>query len=137
MNGRLKAALFLISFGCFVMLAAAALHLFAAYTRLSPALTASNLNAGLQAAFRTVFLMVGWDWIVLAAIILVAAFTDTRIRKAIILICGFALLVQTAVMVGFMRWFVGNEMLLAASLLILSGGVLLAPPPTNRSEPPR
>jgi hypothetical protein len=137
MNGRLKAARFLIGFGCCVMLASAALHLFAAYPRVSsPALTASNLNAGLQAAFRTVFLMVGWDWIVLAAIVLVAAFTDTRIRKAIVLICGFALLVQTAVTVGFMRWFIGSEMLLAAAFLILSGG-LLVPPPDIRGEAPR
>jgi hypothetical protein len=134
MNGRLKASRLLIGFGCFVMLAAAALHLLNAYTRVSPALTASNLNAGLQAAFRAVFLLVGWDWIVFAAIILIAAFTETRIRRAIILICGFALLVQTAVMVGLMRWFIGSQMLFATSLLILLGGLLLPQSGANRDE---
>jgi hypothetical protein len=50
-----------------------------------------------------------------------------RIRKAIVLFCGFALLVEAAVMLAFLGWFVGSAMTLASALLILCGGVLVAP----------
>jgi len=127
MSGRHKAALFLIVFGCVVLLAGAALHLIAAYPRVVSGATASSLNPGLQSAFRTVFLLVGWDWIVAGIIVLIASFSATKLGKAIVLICGLSLLGHTAIMASFLGWFVGADMIFAAGLLILCGGALLQP----------
>jgi glucose-6-phosphate-specific signal transduction histidine kinase len=127
MHGRLKAARVIIGLGCFILLAAAGLHLAAAYPRVSTGIAASNLDPGLQSALRAVFLLIGWDWIVLAVIVGFAAFTDTRISKTLVTFCGAALLVQTALMERFLGWFVGSEMICASALLILCGGLTLAP----------
>lgn len=122
MNNRVKVARSLAGLGCFILLASTALHLAGAYPRISTGLTASNLNAGLQSALRAVFLLIGWDWIVIAIIALIAAFTEARIRKSLVVFCGAALLVQAIVMVRFIGWFIGADMILASALLILAGG---------------
>ena len=77
MSGRNKAARILVAIGI-VLFASAALHSLAAYPRVSTALGASNLNARLQEPLRAVFLLVGWDWIVIAIVALLAAFTETK-----------------------------------------------------------
>jgi hypothetical protein len=125
MNGRSKAAGSLVACGCIVLLAGAALHLAAAYPRVSAAVKSSNLNAGLQSALRSVFLIVGWHWIVIGFIVLIGAFLETKLRKPIVLFCGFALLLDAGVMARFLGWFVGTDMILASALLILFGGLLL------------
>lgn len=114
----------MVALGCLVLLAGALLHLIAGSPRVSTALAASNLNAGLQAAMRSVWFLIGWTWIVIAVVTLIAAFTETKIQKPIVLFCGFALLVQIPVWVALMGWFVGNEMLLVAGVLIVAGGLL-------------
>ena len=126
MNGRRKGASLLVGLGCAVLLTAATLHLIAGYPQVSSALRGSNLNMGLQAALRAVFLLIGWDWIATAIIVLIAAFTATRIRRALVLFCGFLLLFHAALMLAFLGWFVGSDMILASALLILCGGLLLA-----------
>jgi len=93
MNGRNNAARILVALGAMVLIAGALLHCIAAYPKVSTAVSASNLGVPLQRALRTVFLLVGWDWIVIAIIMLTSAFTVTKLRKVIVLICGFALLV--------------------------------------------
>ena len=127
MSGRHKVALFLIVFGCVVLLAGAALHLIAAYPRVVLGATASSLKPNLQSAFRTVFLLVGWDWIVAGIIVLIASFSATKLGKAIVLICGLSLLGHTAIMAGFLGWFAGTDMIFTAGLLIFCGGALLQP----------
>jgi hypothetical protein len=124
MNGRNKAARILVALGALVLIAAALPHCIAAYPKVSAAVTASNLDGTLQRALRTVFLLVGWDWIVIAIIMLVSAFTVTKLRKMIVLLCGFALLVTTAVMLAFLGWFVGSDMMLASDLMSFCGGLL-------------
>ena len=99
--------------------------LIAAYPQVSAGLRGSNLNNGIQAALRAVFLLIGWDWIAIAMIVLIAAFTATRIRKRLVLICGFLLLLHGALMLAFLGWFVGSDMILASALLILCGALLL------------
>jgi hypothetical protein len=79
MNGRRKAARVLVAFGSVVLLAGAALHSMLAYPSVSAALAASNLSHSLQSAMRAVFLLVGWDWIVIAMIVLFAGFTETML----------------------------------------------------------
>jgi hypothetical protein len=82
------------------------------------------LSAGLQAGFRTIFLMVGWDWIVIAIVALLAAFTETKLRTTLLLFCGAAGLVQAALALVFMGVFLGTELMFPAALLIITGGLL-------------
>lgn len=126
MNTRRRAGTFLILVACLVLLAAAALH-FTGFPGLSSEISASNLNPGLQSLYRTVFMLVGWYGIVIPIIVLIAAFAAEKARKAILLFCGFALLVQAGIMFAFLGWFAGTYMTLASALLILAGGFLLAP----------
>lgn len=124
MNNRNRAAQILTTLGSIVLFASAALHSLAAYPKVSPALAASNLSAPLQAALRAVFLLVGWDWIVIGIIALVAAFTETKLRKILVLICGFAVLVETGLTLAFIGVFVGNEMIGTAAVLLIVAGLL-------------
>ncbi len=130
MNRR-RTAQFLVGCGCLLLLAAALLHLIEAYPKVSMALAASNLNAVLQGAMRAVFFMIGWTWIVIGIVTLLAAFTETKLRKPIVLFCGFALLAETPVWVRLMGWFMGNEMLVVAGALIFCGGLLFRPISAN------
>jgi hypothetical protein len=128
---RIKAARTLVVLGSIVLIASAALHCFAGYPGFSQAIGAANVNASLIAVSRTVFLLVGWDWFVIAAIVLIAALTKTRIGKPVVVLCGIALLVSTAICLRFIGPFIGDEMLGGAAVFILLGGSLfdrLGPP---------
>jgi len=127
MSKRQKVAQLLVGLGSLIMLAGAVLHLVAAYPKVSAALAASNLAAALKDALRAVFFMIGCTWITIAIATLIAAFAETKIRKAMVLFCGFALLVQIPVWVQLMGWFVGNEMFIVAGGLIVCGGLLFPP----------
>ena len=111
----------LVTLGCVVLLVAAALH-FLAYLKFAvTAVHASNLPIALQSVFEVAFLSMAWSWVVLALIVLVATFGEARLGKPITLICGFALLIQAVFTVPMVGFFIGNEMIGAASLLIISG----------------
>lgn len=124
MDGRNKAARAFVILGSLVLLASAALHCFAGYKQGFPALAASNLNPGLQAAFRVIFLAAAWHWLVITIIALLAAFTQTRLRKVLVLFCGLAVLFEAAAGASMMGFFIGNEMIGAAALLLICGGLL-------------
>ena len=124
MNRRTKVARILVTIGSFVLFASGVLHFFAGYSHGFPALAGSNLNVGLQTAFRVVFLSLGWDWIVLGTIALVAAFKATAARKALVLVCGLGVLIEAVVGAAIMGIFIGNEMIGAAAILITIGGLL-------------
>jgi hypothetical protein len=124
MNWRNRAARILATIGSIVLFAAAVLHFFGGYSTGFPALAASNLKVGLQTAFRVVFLSVGWEWILLGTIALLAAFKATAARKALVLVCGLGVLIEAVVGVASMGIFVGNEMIGAAAILIIIGGLL-------------
>ncbi|HEV2135614.1 MAG TPA: hypothetical protein VGR47_15370 [Terracidiphilus sp.] len=113
--------------GCVILFAGALLHLIAGYPLVSAGVLKSNLDAGLKPALRSVFLIVGWHWIVIAVIAAVAAFIRPRGGRVVVLICGFAILVDGALMAVFLGWFVGTNMILLSALLILCGGFVLAP----------
>lgn len=125
MNGRNNATRILVASGAAVLIAAALLHL-SDYPKDLSAVSASNLRAPLKEAVRTLYFLVGWDWIVIAIMVLISAFTATRSRIAIVLSCGLALLINMAVMLAFMGWFIGTDMILASALMILCGGLLSA-----------
>lgn len=124
MNGRNQAGRILVSLSALILLAGALIHCVGAYPKLSPIVSASNLDVPVQKALRTVFLLVGWDWVVIAVILLISAFTETKLQKRIVLFCGFALLVTAMLMLGFLGWFVGTDMILASALMSLCGGLL-------------
>jgi hypothetical protein len=124
MNGRNKAARVFVTVGSMVLVASAALHCFAGYSNAFPALAVSNLDPGLQAGFRVVFLSLGWHWLVTAIVALLAGFTETRLRKTLVLLCGLAVLLEAGVGASMMGFFVGNEMIGAAALLLVCGGLL-------------
>ena len=114
----------LVTVGCIVLLVSAAMHCLAYLTFSGPAVHASNLTIALQSVFEIAFLSMAWSWIVLAVIVLVVTFKEARLGKPIVLICGFAVLIQAVFTVPMVGFFIGNEMIGAASLLILTGGFL-------------
>ena len=124
MNRRNKVARALATLGSAVLFLSACLHCMA-YTKISPGLSASNLAAPLQAVSRVAFLAMAWDWIVLGSIVLLAIFAETRLRKAFVLVCGIAVLVETGLTLPFAGLFIGNELIGTAGLLIFCGGLLL------------
>ena len=121
MNGRNTVGRILVALGAIGWFAIAVLHL-----RYYPEDTArlSVVSAPLQAEFRTIFLMVGWDWIVVAVVALLAAFTETTLRKVLVLFCGVAGLVQAALALALMGVFLGTELMWPASILLIVGGLL-------------
>ena len=124
MNGRNKAARVFVILGSVVLLASAALHCFGGYSQVFPALAMSNLNPGLQAAFRVVFLSLGWHWLITAMVALLAGVSETRLRKTLVLFCGLAVLLEAGAGASLMGFFIGNEMIGAAALLLVCGGLL-------------
>ncbi|HEY6126589.1 MAG TPA: hypothetical protein VIW23_00250 [Candidatus Acidoferrum sp.] len=121
----------LVTLGCTVLLAAAAMHCLAYQKIAGPAVHASNLPIALQSVFEIAFLSMAWSWIVLALIVLVATCREARLGKPIALICGFAVLIQAAFTVAKVGFFIGNEMIGAASLLIIIGGFLFQGSPVQ------
>jgi len=114
----------LVSLGCLVLLAAAAMHCFAYQKFSAPAVRASNLPMALQSVFEVAFLSMAWSWFVLALIVLVVTFGETRLGKPVALICAVAVLIQAIFTVPMVGFFIGNEMIGAASLLIIIGALL-------------
>ncbi|MGD0841416.1 MAG: hypothetical protein ABSA32_09690 [Candidatus Acidiferrales bacterium] len=124
MSGRNKAARIFVIIGSVVLFASAALHLFGGYSQILPLLVASNLSPRLKEAFRVVFLSLGWHWIVVATVALLAGVTETRLRKVLVLICGLSVLIEAGVGASMMGFFIANELIGAAALLLVCGGLL-------------
>ena len=111
----------LITLGCVLLLVAAATHCLAYLKFSAPAVHASKLPIALQSVFEVAFLSMAWNWIVLALIVLAVTFGNARLGKPIALICGFAVFIQAVFTVPIVGFFIGNEMIGAASLLIIIG----------------
>jgi hypothetical protein len=111
----------LVTLGCVLLLAAAAMHCVAYQKFAAPAVHASNLPIAQQSVFEIAFLSMAWSWLVLALIVLVVTFGEARLGKPIALICGFAVLIQAVFTVQLVGFFIGNEMIGVASLLIIIG----------------
>lgn len=138
MNARNRAGQTIVAIGSVLLFVAAALHFRGGHSTGFPALAASNLNAGLQSAFRVVFLSVGWDLILFGIIAAVAAFKAAAGARAVVLLCGFGLLIETVGGAGEVGLFIGNGMTGAAAILLIAGGFLLGGPggkkPAGRAE---
>jgi hypothetical protein len=124
---RSLAARCLIGTGCLSLAAGAMLHLNGGYRLVRAGVLASNLNIELQSALRCVFLIVGWHWLMIASIALIAAFSRAPAAKAVVLLCAVALIVDDVLMAKFLGWFVGTNIILVSALLILGGGFATAP----------
>lgn len=114
----------LVTLGCIVLVVAAGIHCLVYQEFSAAAVHASNLPIALQSVFEVAFLSMAWSWIVLALIALVVTFGEARLGKPVTLICGFAVLIQAVFTVPILGFFIGNEMIGAASLLIVAGGFL-------------
>jgi len=114
----------LVTLGCLFLLVAAALHCLAYLKFAAPAVHASNLPMALQSVFEVAFLSMSWTWFVLTVIVLFATFREAPSARPINLICGFAVMIQAAFTVPLVGFFIGNEMIGAASLLIIIGTFL-------------
>jgi hypothetical protein len=121
---RNKVARILAVLGSVLLFASSALHCLAYLKISAPAVHASNLAPLMQSVFQVAFLSMAWSWFVLAVIILVATLVETRLRRTLILICGFAVLIQAIYTIPFIGLFLGNEMIGAAALLTIVGGFL-------------
>jgi hypothetical protein len=119
-----RTAQILVASGCLILLVGSVLHLAGAYPIVSAAIAKSNLDDRIRNALRAVFLLIGMAWILVAVVTLMVTFATTRTSKPVTLLCGFGLLLQVAIWVGFMGWFLGNEMFLLGAGLIVSGGFL-------------
>jgi hypothetical protein len=127
MNGRNKAARILVALGALVFIAAAFIHL-SDYTKDMSVVSASNLSVSMQNEVRSLFLLVGWHWLVVAITMLIGAFIMKELPKLIVLCCGLALLVTLAVILGYMGWFWGCAVILSSALLVFCGGLLYQNP---------
>jgi hypothetical protein len=126
MSDRSKVARFLTGLGCLLLVASAIIHSLV-YMKTSRAVGASNLPAVLQSVFGVAFLSMAWNWVVLAIIAWLAVLRETALRRPLVLICGLAVLIQAIFTVPFVGFFIGNEMIGAASVLILCGGFASEP----------
>jgi hypothetical protein len=117
-------ARFLIISGAGVLFLSAAVHTFAAYPRVAAAVSTSDLSPTLKAALRTVFLLVGWNWLAIGLLALLAALCAGTSRKLLVIFLGASILVETGLSLAMMGIFVGNELLAAAAALLLAGGLL-------------
>jgi uncharacterized membrane protein YuzA (DUF378 family) len=121
MKQRNEIARILVVLGALGWFAIAIFHL-SDYTKDTAKL--SPLSPGLQAGFRTVFILAGWDWIVIALIAMIAAFSATTLRKILVLFCGIAGLIQAALALTIMGVFLGTELMFPAATLLIVGGLL-------------
>jgi hypothetical protein len=88
-------------------------------------LRAASLSAPLLGAFRAIYVLVGWQWIVVGVTALLAGFYETNLRRVLVLFCGAAVLVQAILTFSFMGVFRGTELMVLAAILIGGGGLLI------------
>jgi hypothetical protein len=122
-SGRDAAAKVLAVAGALALLATAAGHL-KDYEK--DTLRAAVLRPSMQAAFRAMHLLVGWQWIVLAMVALLAMSAETNLRAVLILFCGFAVLIEAALTFVNMGVFLGTELMILAAILTIGAGALFA-----------
>jgi hypothetical protein len=130
-------ARFLIISGAGVLFLSSAVHTFGAYPRIAAAVSVSNLSPTLKAALRTVFLLVGWNWLAIGLLALFTALRAGTSWKLLVVLLGASIVIETGLSLAMMGVFVGNELLAAAAALLLAGGLLLrGPGPSARTTPP-
>ena len=126
MNQRNRAGQILVAAGSIMLFTAATLHFRGGHSAGFPALAASDLDVRLQSVFRVVFLSVGWDLILFGIIATVAAFKAAAGARAVVLLCGLGLLVETVGGGAVVGIFIGNELTGGAAILMVAGGFLLS-----------
>jgi hypothetical protein len=121
---RNSAAVIMLAVGATVLIGAALLHLSDYKPDLS-AVSTSDLRTGLKGAVRSLYFLVGLDWVVIATILLIIAFSGKNLRRKMVFLGGFAVLANMLVMLMNMGWFIGTGIMLASSVMVLGAGVLL------------
>jgi hypothetical protein len=120
-SARERAARLLVVLGAIALFATAVGHL-RDYEK--DAQRASVQSASMQGVFRAMHLLVGWQWIVLGLLALLAVIGEMRLRRALVLLCGVAVLVEAMLTFAQMGVFLGTELMALAAILMIGGGVL-------------
>ncbi|HXE30356.1 MAG TPA: hypothetical protein VN515_00990 [Terriglobales bacterium] len=123
---RRKTARILVALGALVLLTSAAIHCIGAYPGLSATLRASNLQPPSPDALRAVFLLAGWDWVIVAAVVLLALRYESPLSRPLVLLCAVAVLAEAGLTLAFLGLFIGTILLGTGALLLLAGGLAMA-----------
>jgi hypothetical protein len=133
MKGRKRTAQVLAILGSVILFAGAALHSVLGSRVVFAALDASNGPPDIVHGLKAVWLIVAWHWTVIGIVAIAAAFSQLRIRRAVVLLCGIVLLADGAGMYAALGIFIGNAMIFAAAIAFLAGAALFPSEP----HPPR
>jgi len=68
-------------------------------------------------------LLVGWQWIVIGVIAILATFCQTKGGRLVVAVCAVAVLVEAAITLSLMGPFLGTHLMIAAAILIAAGGL--------------
>lgn len=82
---------------------------------------------------KVLWVLVSWHWIVFGLMALVASFGRSAPHRAVLSLCGIAVLVDAAATFAGMGWFRGNELMFIAAIVFLAASVIF-PFRENRSE---
>jgi hypothetical protein len=124
MQTRKRIAQALVVLGSLVLFVVGAVHGFAGYPEISRALAGTAIPGKVIGGLKLVWLLASWHWITLGVIALVLAFSEAALRRALLLLCGFIVLVDAALAFAAVGPFIGDKLLTVAAVALLAGAAL-------------
>jgi hypothetical protein len=130
MKNRKRGAQALAILGAVAMLVSAAFHGTLAYRAIVAALSGKGVDLAIVAALKAIWLIVAWHWLAIAVLVLAASFGRTAPWRAVLSVCGIALIGDALGAFAAIGAFVGDELLAIAGVSILAAAALF-PQPAN------
>jgi hypothetical protein len=127
MQTRRRVAQAIASLGSLILIAGAGLHSVLGSRVIFGALQGTTMPQDIIRGLKAVWLVVGWHWIVMGVVALVAAFVRTAPHRAILLLCGIIALADAAGIYAALGIFIGNEMIFASAVAFLAAAALFPP----------
>jgi len=124
MRTRTRIAQALIVLGSLVLFVVGAVHGFAGYPQISGALAGTAIPGKIIGGLKLVWLLASWHWITLGIVALVLSLSKAALRRALLLLCGFIVLVDAALAFAAVGPFIGDELLTVAAIALLAGAAL-------------
>ena len=121
MRTRKRIAQALVVLGSLVLFVVGAVHGFAGYPEISRALAGTAIPGKVIGGLKLVWLLGSWHWITLGVIAFVLALSKAALRRALLLLCGFIVLVDAALAFATVGPFIGDELLTVAAAALLAG----------------
>ena len=131
MKNRRRIAQAIVILGSVVVFVSAALHGTFGYQGVVGALVSAKVDPGVIGAEKAIWLIVSWHWIVICVLALVASFGRAAPRKAILLLCGLAVIVDAIAAYAGVGLFIGDELLAIAGVAILTAAAIFPSPITT------